>query len=464
MFYLPFYLLFLSFTSLQCTNSKPELDQQDNIVATIGNTFITSDEFIANYEFGFAHLKSPNNPKLSYLNAMINEKLLSIDGYENNVHLKNIIQNKKNDLSRDLLIEYLIKEEVKESITITDSEIKDAINKSKVSFNMRYWAHNNLEIVNQTYDKIREVGFERFIQNIIESNQDLNLSQEQFETGYVTWLTIPPELVEKIQDLPIKKISEPVQFGGKYWIFEIIDIRREGILDSEYFSRAESFRKILFQNKLSDATTNYVSSLMTQKDVRTKMESFKYLSNIVWKWLTSDSEGKLKFEQYLHTHLNVNFENMKNNLLISTTDSQISINDFIQSFDFFLLGKDFSNKNAMMQQLNLEIAWFIRDKYLVKTALDKQINTSPDFKRELELWIDKWVYEESRRSFSPRELSLKLNELKTTYPVKIDTTLLNSLEVTGSIKSRWLTVHNYKMGTNRMAIPIADGSWKLSHN
>jgi len=52
--------------------------------------------------------------------------------------------------------------------------------------------------------------------------------------------------------------------------------------------------------------------------------------------------------------------------------------------------------------------------------------------------------------------------LKNIYPIKINSIILDSIEVTGTTKSRWLTVHNYKMGTNRMAIPIVDGSWKLA--
>ena len=92
MLYKSFFLLFFALLFLQCTKSNSELNNQKNIVATIGPAFITAEEFLSNYEFGFAHLKSPKNPKLSYLNAMINEKLLSLDEYKNNVHLKNIIR------------------------------------------------------------------------------------------------------------------------------------------------------------------------------------------------------------------------------------------------------------------------------------------------------------------------------------------------------------------------------------
>ena len=93
------YFLFLScLIFLKCGSRLAETNIGNNIVAKIGPAVITSEEFLANYEFGFAHLKSVGNPKRNYLTAMINEKLLSLDGYAKNIHKQKSIQNKKADL------------------------------------------------------------------------------------------------------------------------------------------------------------------------------------------------------------------------------------------------------------------------------------------------------------------------------------------------------------------------------
>ena len=85
------------------------------------------------------------------------------------------------------------------------------------------------------------------------------------------------------------------------------------------------------------------------------------------------------------------------------------------------------------------------------------------FKRELELWVDKWVYEKMKNLYNPEELPLILEKLTHHFPVTINKKVLESIEVTDSKKSKWLTIHSYKMGTNRMAIPIADGSWDIAY-
>jgi len=156
-------------------------------------------------------------------------------------------------------------------------------------------------------------------------------------------------------------------------------------------------------------------------------------------------------------------ENEFNKPLITYINDEITVKEFVNSFDFSILRNDYRNKNAMKEKFNLEIAWFIRDDFLAKTALEKRIDQIPMFKRELELWVDKWIYEEMKNLYNPEELPLKLEELTHHFPVIINKKVLESIEVIDSKKSKWLTVHNYKMGTNRMAIPIADGSWDIAY-
>ena len=51
-------------------------------MAEVGNIRITAEEFVYSYEFGPAFPKRKEDSKRTYLNYMINEKLLSLYGYE----------------------------------------------------------------------------------------------------------------------------------------------------------------------------------------------------------------------------------------------------------------------------------------------------------------------------------------------------------------------------------------------
>src|SRR5512142_2430793 len=51
------------------------------VVAGVGNREITGQEFLLSYEFGPAFPKRGPDAKRRYLDFMINEKLLALDGY-----------------------------------------------------------------------------------------------------------------------------------------------------------------------------------------------------------------------------------------------------------------------------------------------------------------------------------------------------------------------------------------------
>ena len=58
---------------------------KNEIVAEVGPFKITAEEFLYSYEFGPAFPKRKDNSKQTYLNYIINEKLLALDGYEKGI-------------------------------------------------------------------------------------------------------------------------------------------------------------------------------------------------------------------------------------------------------------------------------------------------------------------------------------------------------------------------------------------
>ena len=58
------------------SKANSSIDSSD-IVAVVGNKIITGEDFIKSYSFGPPILKKAGSAKSDYLNAMINEELLS---------------------------------------------------------------------------------------------------------------------------------------------------------------------------------------------------------------------------------------------------------------------------------------------------------------------------------------------------------------------------------------------------
>jgi len=129
--FLSIIVLFVLFNN----KSRPE------ILAEVGNKIITQKDFLLNYEFGLPHLKigkSSLERKEHYLQFMINEYLLALDAEAKGLDNTRAVKYQTEKIKRELLLESIIENDIKPKIDISPDEIKEAINKSKVSFKLMF--------------------------------------------------------------------------------------------------------------------------------------------------------------------------------------------------------------------------------------------------------------------------------------------------------------------------------------
>ncbi|MCF6270807.1 MAG: hypothetical protein L3J41_13915 [Melioribacteraceae bacterium] len=494
-----------------CSNKKNDFEK--NIIAYVGDHEISVEDFRLNYEFGFAHLKAKGNKKLSYLEYMIDEALLSQEGYRLELNLSEDIKNKEKALLTELLVEELFKKEVDDKINISDDEIKEAISKSNVKWKLRYWVEPDLKDAKRVYSSIRKSSYEDVIQGLL-SSQEVKSNIKDYETDYLTWLDMPPLLLAKIKDLEINKISKPILVDNVYILVEIIEIASNILSDYDYQATSDKYKQILFYREQKKKTALFLKSFMIPKEVITKGTGFGYILNALIAWKNSEIE-KITFEEAIENANNSEPELLLlkkhyYEILVTFKDGTWSIKDFLTRFNSSEITAKASEKRKMYNQLNHQIAMSIRNHFFVEEALVHGLDKSPDIKSELKMWRDKWVYDELRRELTNnikideataleyfnthkniyktkngleatfdefgsqakydayfsqtfKILENKLKYLKKEFPVRINRELLDSVKVFDTEKSRWSTVFLVKGNSNRIAIPTVDPSWGLKN-
>ncbi len=149
-------LILLSIVVLFIVNNNKS---QPEILAEVGNKVITKKDFLLNYEFGLPHLKigkSSLERKENYLQFMINEYLLALDAEAKGLDNTRAVKYQTEKIKRELLLESIIENDIKPKIDISPDEIKEAINKSKVSFKFFYWPEKDLRnalIIKEMFEK-----------------------------------------------------------------------------------------------------------------------------------------------------------------------------------------------------------------------------------------------------------------------------------------------------------------------
>jgi hypothetical protein len=490
-----------------------KVDPEDIVVVKIGNDVITVGEFRRNYEFGLPHLKKGSDWKASYLDFMIKEKILSLEGYRLNLENSERVQQLESELLDELLVEELFIKEVHDKIKISPDDIREAVNKSKVTWKLRYWVEPSPDYANSVCQAMRQRGYSAVLEDIMKSNPEVELKPKDFETDYITWLEAPPEMLAAIKDLPIGEISDPIKLNGVYFIFQILDIRRKGILENEYADKAESFRQILFYRQVAKDAQQFVSEFMIPKNVTTKGDPFITLADGLAEWKKKDKNKRQGFLEAINQagETEPSLYRLKNELknkLVSFEGGQWTIEEFIKRLNTKAVKIEPENKDQFRSQLNQEIALVVRNHFFVKEAKKRNLQKSKNVQKQLMVWRDKWVYDELRQEYAKdvkittehakeyfdkfkdkykirldvtptygefknqakrdayiqRTQSLldkKITSLKNTIPVTIYKDVLDTITVVDSKKSRWMSMQLFKRSSGRLAYPLVDPAWGL---
>lgn len=506
---------------LSCGEKKEIRGGEEQAVARVGDKLITVQEFRRSYETGFAHLKTGPDRKRTYLKYMINEKLLALEGYRLGLHQADWIRESERMLLNELLIEALIETEVKSKIKVAPEEIRAAINQSKVSFKFRYWVEASREEAHKTMLAMRERGYAEVVDEKLRGNPELRINPQDLESDYLNGLETPPELLEAIQDLPYGDISEPVFLNDRYYIFQVLDIRRRAVTENEYLAKASTFEQTVFYRKFYAELERYGVRLMESRGVSTPGKALNLLGKALVEWEKSRESsrsypgaapmGPAGFKEAVHhapetlPALRALRENLSQPFTVYNGGT-ITFEEFLDYFRPGRIASTAKDKRPFSERLKDAAAEGIRDYFLAAEGRKKNLEKEPGVRAELALWRDKWVYEAAQRHFtrevqigdeevkeyfaknkqryktgreedpalsalyerarrdayheaSLAALNRHIDLLKERYPVSIYEAALDTVTVIDFRKSRWASMQLYKSGVNRLAYPAVDPAW-----
>ena len=490
-------VLFVFVLCIDC--GKKDILPKYGIVAHVGDYAITARDFRLNYEFGFAQLKNSPNKKASYLEYMINETLLSIEGYRLGLDKTDRVQKLEKALLENLLVEELFRIEVDKKIEITPENVKQAINKSKVKWKLKYWG------VTDSFTEKHDNSFQA------DYGKDTHHSKE-YETDYLTWLDIPPDLLKTIENLKIGEISDPIEINDAYFLFQVSDLQRGGISNYDYQNTYKRFEQILFYRQLEEKTASYISDFITQKNIITNGNALKILAFGLAEWKQNENNKDTFSEAIANANeTGTSLWRLKNQLddiLITFDNGQVLIKDIVKMFDPASIAADPSVRALFHNKFKKQIALTIRNHFFVKEAIEKGLHKSPAVVNQLQAWKDKWVYEEMRHVYmenitvddstmkdyfknkkaryktlndydpayndyedqarqhayfekSHLFLEKKIQLLKQENTVHINDEVLDTVSVIDFKKSRWANLFLYN-NSGRMTIPIIDPTWGIA--
>ena len=483
--------------SLKSQENEYKINNQD-IVASVGPINITAEEFYNSYEYGPAFVKRKEDSKKHYLNYMINEKLLALDGYSRGIDKKDDVGSILGEFENDIATEEMFVEDILNKIEISEEEIDTVITQKQLELDIRWlYAETKNELKKYTdaiasggsFDSIYTMQFKDSI-----FLDDRSMKINRFQLGKKN-----PELAEIIDTLPVGKLSEPIEALDGWYIFVLDNITQNLILtESELIRLRHESINALKKKKMDQVSDKYVNQLLLAQDPVIKRESFNVLRSYIGAYtLTQELYDDWALSEKLADALNdlkVKKENVGQSVLVVMKEGNVNLEEFLKWYrnrsQYIKLNKN--DLPSFSKSLENLIWRMVRDKLLSELAFKRNFNQTESFQKQAKWWSDKIVYsavkkeivesvileEDEVKTKEPadtedkikserlnmeitKKLFHKINDLKGKYDITINEDILGKIEVSEENNPKAIDFYMVKKGglIPRTPYPTIDFEW-----
>lgn len=495
-----FFTLMISFNLIwaQKDNTFTDVDsfEQSSIIAKVDTLIITKEEYFYSYEYGPAFIKRIPNSKEKHLEYLINEKLLALEGYSNNIDTnRQVIQTIKT-YKADLSTEEMFKDKILSKIKNSDDEIDTVITEKQLEVSLRWlYAESDSTIVDYLFKLNSGTPFDSlFLAQLNDSTilEDRSLNTSRYIIGRNN-----PALTSIIDTLNTKSYSAPVHTNDGWYILYLDNFSQNNLIsETEHTRLKEEAVTALTKRKMDFLSDKYVDSLMKSSYAIIKNPSFRILSSYLGKIILDDElYEKWNLENKLNEVLSeIDFDDSKNINkleLVSLQNNYISISDFLEWFWLRDQYIKFNKSSAQTFSQSLEsVIWrMVRDELLTREAYSCGYQNHIEVQKQLNWWSDKIVYsainneiknsvlleygeinfsnstEKNENAKLDSEYMSKvfrtLSGLKKKYIVKINKDTLESLKVSTENDKKAIDFYTVKKGglIPRTPYPTIDYDW-----
>lgn len=454
--------------------NRHEMAEQDVVLAQIGNDVITVNDFLLNYEFGHAHLRTGEQAKRDYLNFMIYEALMAQKAEDLRLDTLPNMRNAMNTLREELLIERVFDEKVLSRVEVTQDEIEAEINKASVSFKFRFMPASSKQDADQMFVDMQAHGFESVLEERKEQIPELSAVEGQLQSPYVKADEIDVELLNIIKDLELNAPSPPAMYRGQWYIFEVQDIRRIRLAPEDYENKSSSYEKVIYNRKALEQGGAFIAQTMEPLNVRTKRAGFDVLESALWEWY-NDEQPESNLRYYMielgleKPYIQQIIENYAVPLVEFSGDLW-TIETFVTHFSPGRYIMTTKSRDAFKARLADVLALVVRDHVLLDIASEESMDDHVAYAQDIRKWelswlsleYKKWLASDSSVTWNAEAFGQHARRLLQENEVSIRWGVLDTLTTSIPEGSPGPTVHLLKSNSNKRPFPIVDAGWKAN--
>ena len=375
---------------------------QNSVLAKIGNTAITDDEFKIRYEFTPKVKAEYDSSRVNFLYTLIAEKLWSLEAESLSMDTSQYVKNSLADIERKLVRDKLYKLEIESKINISEKEISEALPWIKEKRIMKFLFSKNKNEIISLYKKLRTgVNFDSLLIGRREEKQQVNGVP-------VIYGQMDDKLEKKIFSLKIHQYSKPipVQIGWVIYYVNSIEDYVQPTADNIEGNR-KFVKETIFNRKAKGFYKEFFDKYIKGNSINADKSLFNRVVNELFLVFSSDEQDfynkyKKKFEldTYKLKSIRKNFSSKElSSIFIKFKSHPISLGQYLNNLELNSLFTDKRSKYAISKSLNTDIKDFIFEELLVREGYSRNLQDSEDIKKDMNLWKSSFMASYYKYSF-----------------------------------------------------------------
>ncbi len=380
-------------------------NSDEEVIAKVGNKFITTDEFTERYELtpqiNAGMIGSEKSLKSEFLYSLVAEKLWALEAESMGLDKSELITSTYEAIEKMYVRDALYKEEILDKVNISDEYLAEAFLRNSKILNLNYIYSENYKEIELIYGQLKN-GTNFY--TIMLQRPESKLQENPYAVSYGQ---MEKAVEDKLYSLRLGEITEPVKAPNGWYIFKLLSIQEKTVENIEQVQSQEKYvLKVAKQTIIDSLYNDFFSTFFKDVNAVTNKELLFQLSDLVIEILrnrsqqdsiTSNNKIYLTSDDLYDIEADLGTQKL-NAVFIKLDDQSLTIDDFMQELAIEKFYVDSLDTDHIRGRLNYYVRKFIEHELFAREGYKRGLQNFPEVRRELNIWKSYYLSEALRKA------------------------------------------------------------------
>lgn len=249
-----------------------DISKSSQVLARVGDKEITTTYFdrqVSNLPESVQKLSTQGEGKKAILDAFVNRELLYTEALNKKVDKGVELQQKIEDMRKEMVINAYLQKEITGKITVDDKEVANFYNANPGEFQHREEVRISQIVVPdeaKAQDMLQKLSIRREFGELAEAHStDKESAARRGDVGWFTRKRLPENVRDSVFSLRVGEVSKPFKMADGYEIYKITDRR---VTSYPFEKVKDAIKAQLYNDKLQNELKTLVAGLKKETKIQ----------------------------------------------------------------------------------------------------------------------------------------------------------------------------------------------------